>query len=137
MFSRSSMAFIQGCQTWLLHIYYWRLKAITASGYFSNWNACEFNPYTWGHTLCQWNKANQPSAASHVGALLNIYVTDNEWMVLQATILHSKAILGRGQPEQMRWILLWIMPMVQVLLLDLLTSSPASYHCATDTAVQT
>ena len=32
-----------------------------------------------------------------------------EW-VFQATILHCKAILGRGKNELMRWILEWIMP---------------------------
>ena len=36
-----------------------------------------------------------------------------------------KAILGQGQPGLMKWILLWIM-------LDLLTSSPACYHCTMD-----
>ena len=36
-----------------------------------------------------------------------------KWMVFLATILHCKAILGRGQPGRMRWILLWIMPLVQ------------------------
>ena len=48
-----------------------------------------------------------------------------------ATILHCKAILGRGQPGLMRWIL-WNMPLVQDRSLDLLTSSPVRYHCATD-----
>ena len=37
----------------------------------------------------------------------------NEWMVFQATILHCKAILDKGQPGLMRWI----MPLVQVRLL--------------------
>ena len=32
----------------------------------------------------------------------------------------------------MRWILFWIMPVVQDRSLDLLTSSPACYHCTTD-----
>ena len=40
-------------------------------------------------------------------------------------------MLDRGQPGLMRWILLWIMPLVQDRLLDLLASSPAHYHCAT------
>ena len=50
-------------------------------------------------------------------------------MVFKATILQWKAILARGQPGLMRWILLWIM---QDLSLDLLISSPARYHCAVD-----
>ena len=32
----------------------------------------------------------------------------------------------------MRWMLLWIMPLVQDQSLGLLTSSPACYHCTTD-----
>ena len=43
-----------------------------------------------------------------------------------------KAILGRGQPRLIGWILLWIMPMVQNQSLDPLTSSPVHYHCAKD-----
>ena len=35
--------------------------------------------------------------------------------------------LDRGQPRLMRWILLWIMPQLQDLSFDLLTSSPARY----------
>ena len=38
------------------------------------------------------------------------------------------AILGRRQYGLMRWILLWIMPLVQNHS-DLLTSSPVRYHC--------
>ena len=53
-------------------------------------------------------------------------------MALKAKILLCKAILGRGQPGLMRWILLWIMPLVQDRLLDLLTSSPECYHCKKD-----
>ena len=53
-----------------------------------------------------------------------------KWMVFQATILHCKAILGRGRPGLMRWILVWIMPQMQDCSLDLLTSSPLRYHCA-------
>ena len=34
-------------------------------------------------------------------------------MLFYVTILQCKAILGRGQPGLMRWILLWIMPLVQ------------------------
>ena len=48
------------------------------------------------------------------------------------TILHCKAKLGGGQPGLMRWIVLWIMPLVQDQSLDLLTLSPAHYHWATD-----
>ena len=56
------------------------------------------------------------------------FVKWNEWCL--AMILHSKAILGWGQTELMRWILLWIMPMAQDRSLELLTSSPACYHCS-------
>ena len=44
-----------------------------------------------------------------------------------------KAILGRGQPGLMKWFLLWIMALVQDRSVDMLTSSPARYHCTTDT----
>ena len=43
-----------------------------------------------------------------------------------------KAILGRGQPGLMRWILLWIMPLAPDRSFDLVTSNPARYQCATD-----
>ena len=39
--------------------------------------------------------------------------------------------MGQGQPELMRWILVLIMPHVQNHSPDLLTCSPARYHCAT------
>ena len=54
-----------------------------------------------------------------------------EWMVFQATILHCKVILGRGQPRPMSWVMIWIMPQVQDRSLDLLTWSPARFHCTT------
>ena len=54
-----------------------------------------------------------------------------QWMASWVTILHSKAILGLGQLELMRWNLVWIMPQVQAWSLDLLTCSPACYDCAT------
>ena len=41
------------------------------------------------------------------------------------------AILGLGQPGRMRWILVWTIPLVQDRSLDLLTSNPLRYHCAT------
>ena len=47
-------------------------------------------------------------------------------------ILHCKAILSPGQPGLTKWILLWIMPLVQDYSLDLLTCSPVRYHWATD-----
>ena len=53
------------------------------------------------------------------------------WMVLLATILHCKAILGQGQPGLLRWILVWIMPQVQDWLVEQLICSPMRYHCAT------
>ena len=37
----------------------------------------------------------------------------NEWMVFQATIQQCKAILGRGKPFIMKWILVWIMSQMQ------------------------
>ena len=49
--------------------------------------------------------------------------------------VHSKAILGRGQPGLMRLILSWIMPLVQDRSLDLLTSSPSRYYCTTGASV--
>ena len=41
----------------------------------------------------------------------------------------------RRQPGLKRWILLWIMPLVQDRSLDLLASIPARYHCTTDAAL--
>ena len=43
---------------------------------------------------------------------LSIRYLANQWMLLSATILHSKAILGRGQPGIMRWILVWTVTQV-------------------------
>ena len=40
--------------------------------------------------------------------------------------------MERGQPGLMRWIFLWIIPLVQDQWLNLLTSSPTRYHWATD-----
>ena len=56
--------------------------------------------------------------------------TKMTWLVFKATILHCKAILDRGQPGRMRWILLSVMPVVQDQSLDPLASSPALtlYH---------
>ena len=51
-----------------------------------------------------------------------------KWLVFKATILHCKAILGRGQPGWMRWILLCILPLAQDRSLDLLAKSPARYE---------
>ena len=55
----------------------------------------------------------------------------NKWCFKPRFSTH-KAILGRGQPGLIRWILLWNMPLVQDRSLDLLTSSPTCYHWATD-----
>ena len=56
-----------------------------------------------------------------------------KWMMFYATTLHCKAIYwALGQPGILRWILLWIMPPVQDRSLHVLTSSPACYHCNTD-----
>ena len=54
-----------------------------------------------------------------------------QWMVFCT----YKAVLGRGQPGLMRWILLWIMPPVQDRSLDLLTRSPARYYCTMDSSL--
>ena len=43
-----------------------------------------------------------------------------------------KAILCRGQPGLMIWNLSWIMLLMQDQSLELFTSRPARYHCATD-----
>ena len=59
----------------------------------------------------------------------------NEWC-FRPRFCTVKTIPGRRQPGQMKWILLWIMPLVQDQSLDLLTSSPARYHCATDNLSQ-
>ena len=55
-----------------------------------------------------------------------------KWMVSSLLFCTCNGILGRGQPGRMRWILLCIMPQVQDRSLDLLSSSPARYHCTTD-----
>ena len=60
-----------------------------------------------------------------------------KWLVFWAMILHWKAILGWGQPRPMRSILLGVMPLVQNRSLNLLTSSPAHYHCTADAPPQT
>ena len=54
----------------------------------------------------------------------------NEWRFRPQFCIH-KAILGQGQHGLMRWILLWILPLVQDQSLGLLTSSPACYYCTT------
>ena len=50
------------------------------------------------------------------------------WKWMKATILHCKVLLGRGQPVLIRWILLWIILLVQGRSIDLLTSSPTCYN---------
>ena len=63
----------------------------------------------------------------------NLYqLVEMKWMMFQDMILHCKALIGRGQYGLMRWNLLWIMPLVQDQSLNLLTSSPESYHCTMD-----
>ena len=61
-----------------------------------------------------------------------IYIETRNELCFRPRFCTCKAILRRGQPELMRWILLWIMLLVQDQSLDLLTSSPARYHCAMD-----
>ena len=55
------------------------------------------------------------------------------WLVFFRPLFCTcNSILGREQPGLTGWILLWIMTLVQDRSLDLLTSSPAHYHCTTD-----
>ena len=66
---------------------------------------------------------------------VKLHWADETWvneMYLRPWFCTCKVILGRGQPGLIRWILLWIMPLVQDRSLNLLTCSPARYHCATD-----
>ena len=58
----------------------------------------------------------------------------NEWC-FKPRLCTVKAILCRGQPGLMRWILVWIMLLVQGRSLDMLISSPVCYHCTTDALV--
>ena len=58
-------------------------------------------------------------------------------MVLQAMMLHWKAILGWGQAGLMRWILVWIISEVQDWLLGLLTCSPVCYPCVMTASTDT
>ena len=58
------------------------------------------------------------------------------WMVFGATMMYCKAILGKGQPGLMRWILVWNTPQVQdwshTKPVNLQSSSPlppACYDC--------
>ena len=55
----------------------------------------------------------------------------NEWC-FRPWFCICKAILCRVQPALMGWGLLWIIPLVHDRSLDLLTSSPARYHCTTN-----
>ena len=58
----------------------------------------------------------------------------NEWR-FRTRFCICKAILGRGQPGWMWWILFWIMPLVQDRSLDLLARGPAHYDCTTDAPI--
>ena len=58
----------------------------------------------------------------------------NEWC-FRARFCTCKVILGWGQLGLMNWILWRIMSQVQDRSLDLLTSSPALYHCTTDVPI--
>ena len=55
----------------------------------------------------------------------------NEWC-FRPQFCTVKAILGRGQPVLMRWLLLWIMPLAQDRSIDLLVSCSTRYHCTAD-----
>ena len=49
---------------------------------------------------------------------------------ITSSMLHCRAILGRGHPGLMRGNLVWIIPQVQDWLLDLVTCRPVHYPCA-------
>ena len=51
-------------------------------------------------------------------------------MCIFISIYNQRA--GASVVEWVRWILLWIMPLVQDWSIDLVISSPASYHCTTN-----
>ena len=98
---------------------------------------CKYHGY--GRTTQSKHKQDERIAtklgknASYTPEYDNGWLTDwmNEWWpVFSATILHCKAVLGQGQPGQMRWILVWNMPQVQGQFLKLLTCFWAYYHCA-------
>ena len=55
----------------------------------------------------------------------------NKWCFIPR-FCTCKAILIRGQPGLMRWILSWFMPVVQDQSHGLLNSSPACYHYTMD-----
>ena len=55
----------------------------------------------------------------------------NEWC-FRLWFCTLKLCWAAGQSRLVRWILLWIMPLVQGRSLDLLTSSKACYHCTMD-----
>ena len=59
----------------------------------------------------------------------------NEWS-FKPRFCTCNTILGKGQPGVLRWILLWIMSLMQHRALDLLSSSPACHHCTTDVPVE-
>ena len=54
----------------------------------------------------------------------------NEWC-FRPRFCTCKAILGRGHPSQMRWICYESCPCCRINHSNLLTSSPARYHCKT------
>ena len=76
----------------------------------------------------------RPRAPTCFDILFKITVT-YKWMnklCLRLWFCTCNAIAGRRQPGLMRWILLWIIPLVQDRSLDLLTSSQGRHHCITD-----
>ena len=56
----------------------------------------------------------------------------NDWCFRPRFRTVRLARLGWRQPGWMRWTLLWIKPLAQDWLLDLLASSPVCYHWTTD-----
>ena len=84
--------------------------------YHMKWNECCFRP-----RFC----------------IVRLYwVGDNlgEWDTVHVMVLHCKLTLGVVEHGLMRWILPWIMPLAQDRSFYLLASSPAHYHCTTDTS---
>ena len=106
----------------------WSNKRKKEKNIWMNWNIWDFQFITLSctATYCSIPELFQNYWHPAKYRFLNII-----WAVCEATILHCKAILSRGQHWEMM-NLLWFMPMVQDRSLDLLTRSPAHYHGTTD-----
>ena len=94
----------------------------------ANWRACMW----WGR--CSPHRCTPSQSAGsqsqHTARLSSWDPRSNEW--INGVLGHDSALvwLYWGQPGLIRKILLWIMSLVLDWSLDLLTSSPAHYHCA-------